>query len=189
MLRAALGLMLCAGVASAQDVLEEDGGPGYPPKMGNVTGTLGGAPAAWETFDFSIGAFDASAWVDQDYETKAVILRIVGYTPDNPKDFGFRLSAKGSFGPQLRTGAAEAVTVEILQGKDFEGPRLSSVGQTAALVLESIGPAQENSYLRHLTGSVTARLCPVDWPDTPCEDLALRIETDVQMGSVVTVAE
>ncbi|MDZ4312520.1 MAG: hypothetical protein U1A24_18385 [Cypionkella sp.] len=180
-------LLWVAGAAAAQDT--EALPAGYPPKLGGAAGQLGGKPAAWEFFDFSIGAFDASAWVDSDYETKAVQLKLMGYAPGQPNDMRFRLWAKGDFGPAFRSGAAEAPVVEVLRDDDIEGPRLSSQGQQAEMVIESIGPKQDNSYLRHVTGRLTARLCPQDWLFKSCQDIDLRFETDVQMGSAVVVQE
>ena len=36
---------------------------GYPPQIGAVSASLGGAAQAWDTYDYSIGAFDASVQV------------------------------------------------------------------------------------------------------------------------------
>jgi hypothetical protein len=185
----ALALMLWAGVASSQVALEvhEDPGPGYPPKMGRISGTLAGKPVAWETYDFSIGAFDASAWADRDWETKAVTARLTGYKPGDPDEMRQRIHIRGGFGLALRTGAAEAPLVEILRGKDFDGPRLSSKGQRAEVVIDSIGPKVEGSYSRQVTGRASARLCPVEWLFKSCQDIEVTFDTQMQMGTEMAI--
>lgn len=184
---AALALGIWASAAQAQ---EFDLPEGYPPLLGGASGTLGQKAVAWEFFDFSIGAFDASAWVDQDWETKLITFRLMGYSPGQPDDMRFRLLVEANFGASFRTGmAAVPVRVSVLRGKDTDGAQLSSEGQRAEVVIETIGPQQENSYLRHVTGSVMARVCPKAWPFKSCQDIALRFDTDVQMGSVVEVAQ
>ena len=187
----ALALMLWAGVAQAQVVLEvpEETPPGYPPFLGAISGTLGTEAVAWEFFDFSIGAFDASAWVERDYDGKDVELHLFGYPPGQPEDRRFRVYVEGLFGKSLAPGVAVAPLVEIYRGADREGPRLTSNGQRAEVVIDSIGPRQENSYLRHITGTVRARLCPKGWLLKSCQDIDLRFDTEVQMGSAVPVKE
>lgn len=189
MWRAALALMLWAGAATAQDS-GMDLPEGYPPRLGGASGDLGTKPVVWEFFDFSIGAFDASAWVDQDWNSKEVSLQLMGYAPGSPDDMRFRLWVSGDFGKTFRTGAAEGkVEVSILRGRDTDGPQLSSEGQRVQVVVDSIGPALPNSYLRHVTGHIAARLCPKGWLFKSCQDLTLEFDTDVQMGSVVEVSE
>ena len=191
----ALAVMLWAGAACAQEVavevpqVTEDLPPGYPPKLGEAHGTLGKKSVAWEFFDFSIGAFDASAWVDSDWETKQVGLHLGGHTPGKPEDKKLRLRASGAFGAKLHVGAANDPLIEVLRGADADGPRLSSQGERAELVIESIGPKQDNSYLRHVTGHLSARLCPQNWPFKACQDIALDFASDVQFGSAAPVAD
>lgn len=186
----ALALMLWAGAASATEVLvmPEQPPPGYPPLLGAAKGNLGDKAVAWEFYDFSIGAFDASAWVDSDWTSKVVSFHLMGYTPGEPEEMRFRLRVSGELGKVFQTGTAEAPLVEVLKGRDIDGPRLTSEGQRAEVVIESIGPKQPDSYLRHVTGRVSARVCPKDWLFKSCKDIALRFDTEVQMGSEVPVA-
>lgn len=179
-LTTALALAACVGGA-------EEMPAGDPPKMGDMTGTMGGTPVAWETFDFSVGAYDASAWADADWETKVVMAHLMGYSPGKPKEMTGRVFVEGTFGTALRTGAATAVVISVLKGQDFDGPRLSSDGQQASFVIESIGPKVAQSYSRRVTGRVEARLCPVDWPGQACQDVSLRFDTDMQMESTLAV--
>lgn len=162
---------------------------GYPPKMGEVSGEMGGKPVAWETFDFSIGAFDASAWASKDFETKRIFAHLNGYVPGEPDNLAGRIMAQARFGKVLRTGKGKQPLVEVLQGEDREGPRLSSKGQSAQFVIESIGPKGENSYSRRVTGHIEARLCPIDWAEMTCQPITLRFDTDMQMDSTLAIKE
>lgn len=160
----------------------EDLPAGYPPKMGEISGTLGGKAMAWETFDYSIGAFDASAQARMDWESKVVSLNIMGMKPGKPDDGRQRIWIKAEFGPTLKPGPSEgAVEVLLLRGKDIDGPRLVSDGRMVEVVLDSIGPKAEDSYSRRMTGHVAARLCPVDWMFKKCQDVMLTFDTDVQI--------
>jgi hypothetical protein len=181
---AALGtLLLAAAPLWAQDDLP----PGYPPKMGEISGTLGGKAVAWETFDFSIGAFDASAQATQDGASGEVTLRLVGHRPGEPDNRQMRATIEGSFGPALRPGAAADVEIAIYRGADWDGPRLTSAGQNAELVIDSIGPKVADSYSRRVTGHASARLCPKNWLLKSCQDVVLRFDTDVQIDGTLPI--
>lgn len=189
-LRPALfALFLTALPAFAQEaaVFEPDLPEGYPPKMGDVSGEVNGVATHWETFDFSIGAFDGSAWAGADWETKLVTAHIMAYAPGEPERMEGRLYAEADFGRALRTGKGRKVAVEIYAEQDREGPRLTSEGQKAVFVIESIGPKVEGSYSRKVTGRIEARLCPVDWPEQACQDVTLRFDTRMQIESSVKV--
>ena len=192
MLRLALiALLLSPLPVLAQEVEEMDPemSEGYPPKMGDLTGTLGGVPVAWETFDFSIGAFDASAWAGTDYESGIVSAHLMAYAPGEPDTMAGRIMAVADFGRALKTGKGRNITVAILQGDHIDGPRLSSEGQKALFVIDSIGPAVENSYSRRVTGHIETSLCPIDWEGQVCQDLVLSFDTDMQMESTLKVRE
>ena len=175
--------------ALAQEVMEPGLPEGYPPKMGEVSGTVGGLPVLWETYDFSIGAFDASAWAEADWQTKLVVVHIMAFPPGEPDSLPGRIYAEAEFGEALRIGAGAEVQVSIMQGEELDGPRLSSEGQQMTFVIESIGPAREDSYSRFVTARIEGRLCPVGWEGETCRDIALRIETDVQLSSTLKVQE
>jgi hypothetical protein len=188
---ALIALLLSSLPAVAEDIavgepeLSED----YPPKMGDVSGTLGGEAVMWETFDFSIGAFDASAWVGAGYEEPLMTLHLMAYPPEEPDTMAGRVFAEAEFGDALHIGEGVNVAVSIMQGDDIDGARLSSEGQSAVLIIDSIGPAREDSYNRRVTGRIEAHLCPVDWEGQDCQDLELSFDTDVQLESTVVVAE
>jgi hypothetical protein len=186
MLRPALLALCLAQPGWADDMNLPEG---WPPKMGDVTGTLGDTAKHWETFDFSIGAFDASAWVGAGYETPLMTLHLMAYPPGEPDRMPGRFHATADYGDALRSGEGAKVHVAILRDEDIDGPRLSSEGQPARLVIDAIGPARENSYNRRITGRIEARLCPVDWPGEVCQDLALTFDTDMQLETTVVVAD
>lgn len=182
MLTLALGAPLAAQTGIEMPLTREDLPPGYPPKMGEITGTLGGKPVAWETFDYSIGAFDASAQARADWNTRVISLSLMGMKPGKPDDDRQRIWIEAEFGTTLQLGPSlGAAKVRLLRGKDIEGPRLVSEGATAEVVLDSIGPKMADSYSRHMTGHVSARLCPVGWLFRKCQDVTLRFDTDVQI--------
>ena len=187
----ALAMLLWAGAAAATEVLvlPEQPPPGYPPKLGAASGRLGQKAVAWEFFDFSIGAFDASAWVDSDWSSKAVTFHLMGFAPGDPDDKRFRLRVSGDFGQVFQAGAATAPLIEVLRGDDLAGPRLTSSGQRAEIVIESVGAQPENSYLRPVTGRIEARLCPKAWLFKSCQDMSLRFTTKVQIGSDMAVKD
>ena len=192
MLRPALlALLTLASPVIAQEVVvvEPELPEGYPPTMGEVSGTLGSEAVKWETFDFSIGAFDASAWVGAGYEDPLMTLHLMAYPPGEPDTMAGRLHAEAEFGDALHLGEGVNVAVSIMQGDDIDGARLSSEGQSAVLIVDSIGPAREDSYNRRVTGTITAHLCPVDWKGQACQDLELSFDTDMQLESTVVVAE
>lgn len=191
-MRLALAVLLLAALpAFAEDiaVYQPDLPEGYPPKMGDVFGTLDGKTVAWETFDFSIGAFDASAWIGSGYGTPEMSFHLMAYPPGEPDTMAGRFHAEAGFGDALHVGEGEAVTVSIMKGDDIDGPRLSSEGQPVLLVIDSIGPAREGSYDRRVTGRIEARLCPVKWKRQSCQDLTLVFDTDMQMETTVVVQE
>lgn len=181
---AALGTLL---LAAAPLWAQEDLPPGYPPRMGEITGTLGGKDVTWETFDFSVGAFDASAQATRDGESGEVTLRLIGHRPGAPDSRRMRAVIRGSFGASLRLGAARDPEIAIYRGAEWDGPRLTSEGQTVELVIDSIGPEVSDSYSRRVTGHASARLCPKAWLLKSCQEVVLRFDTDVQIDGTVPV--
>jgi hypothetical protein len=191
-LRLPLAILLLAALpAFAEDIVVYDPElpEGYPPKMGDVFGALGGETVVWETFDFSIGAFDASAWIGAGYETPEMTFHLMAYAPGEPDTMAGRFHAEADFGAALHIGEGENVVVSIMKGDDMDGPRLSSEGQPALLVIDSIGPDREDSYNRRVTGRIEAQLCPIDWKQQSCQDLVLTFDTDMQLETTVVVQE
>lgn len=177
----AIMLFLClAAPVSAQ----EDLPPGYPPKIGVIEGRLGSDPAAWETFDFSVGAFDASAWIDT-YD--GIVLKLVGYPPGNPDAETGKLLVTARFAAVPDAGVlldGAPVTFEIFD-RDLDGPRLSSQGRAAQLMVDAVaygsGPGSGYGTLR---GRFSAELCPRGGKTGRCQRLEGRFDTTMQYSGI-----
>ena len=184
MRRAALAFVAWAALASlagaqSEVVVNIEPPEGWPWKLGDVTGTLGGTAMAWETYDFSIGALDAAVWAG-DWEGP-VVLHLRAHVPGRPQQAQRQLRVNADFGDRLQAGPATGpVTVLYLRGAEEGGARMSSEGQTASLTIESLMKDPENVNYGHITGTITARLCPVNWFGKTCQDLSLRFDTDMQ---------
>ena len=168
------GLIEPAGVMDFSEALPE----GYPPKMGDVAGRLDRRPVAWETFDFSVGAFDASAWIDKQGKD-SLRLTINAYPPGDPDTDDNRLSVVALFDALPTPGSMTAsVTVEILDrwGKKA---RLASARRPATLTIDSITVGNGSGYGR-ASGQITARLCPMGGKSGPCRDFSARFDTVLQ---------
>lgn len=140
MIRAALCLSLAAGMAAAQDLPE-----GYPPVMGDVSTTLGDRALSWQTYDFSVGAFDASAWMHA--EGSGFELRIMAYLPHQPRRMKDRIFIRAQFAALPEAGAAaQSVAVSIMAGDNLDGPRLTSEGQPATLEITGFTRKNDESY-------------------------------------------
>lgn len=181
-------VVVAAGPALAQDPPAQmpEPEPGYPPKMGAISGLYGDKPVAWETYDFSVGAFDASAWaMTQDGN---VALRMMAYPPGEPQEMRQRIHITADFGKALRKGAGQNVVINIYKDRDIDGPRLTSVGQTASLtVTRAVGAPNGGSGYGSVAGAAVARICPVDWPTLQCQDISLSFDTAVQYDGQVAV--
>jgi hypothetical protein len=183
--RAAIAALLAmAGCAEA--VAQEEAQPvpveemlpeGYPPKIGEVMAQLDGAPIFWETYDFSIGAFDASAFFGG--EKAAPVFHLTGYPPGRPDVMDNRLRLEGRGAPAA--GVLAGAVVELID-EDPEGPRLCSAGQAADVVLDRV--SRLNSGYGHATGHFSARLCPLGTTTAKvtqvCQQISGRFETDFQ---------
>ena len=172
-------MLLLAGCVPAQ-VAEPDAGvvtpdpdPGYPPKMGDVTGQLGGTAVAWETFDFSIGAFDASAWVD--HFDGPYRLHLYGHTPGDPRSDADLLRVTGSFAGGPAKGALRAVEITI-------GEDAGWTAQSPTMVVERIDAPGGSGY-GSASGRITASLCPANPAiKAPCRLFDARFATRVQFN-------
>lgn len=175
--------------AGAQTVAVVDMQPpeGWPWLLGDVTGKLGSKTIAWQTYDFSIGALDASVWAGNPWGP--VDFHLTGYTPGDPQSNRMGLHVTAGFGDGLRTGKAEGpVTVVITLGSDDKGPRLTSEGHSASLSIASLVPSKEDQNYGHVTGTITARLCPVLWQGKSCQDFTARFDTDMQFDGEFPIA-
>lgn len=125
----------------------------------------------------------------EDYESGKVGAYLTGYPNGDPDAKAGRVHAKAEFGAALHTGKGLKPLVEIYQGQDRDGPRLSSDGEKARFVIESIGPATEGSYNHRVIGSIEATVCPIDWAGQVCQDITLGFDTDMQIESSIAVRD
>jgi hypothetical protein len=161
-------------VAQESEVLP----PGYPPQIGTVTATLDGAAAAWASYDFSVGAFDASAYFGG--TTAAPEFRLLAYVPGQPDLQEGRLHLTGMGPPEA--GVLRGALVEIVD-EDLEGARLSSAGQSADIVLDRV--MRRDTGYGHASGHFRATLCQVGSPVAKvrkgaCHVISGTFETDFQ---------
>ena len=180
MIRVVLALLL-AGPVAAQELLEA-----YPPLMGEVSALLDMQELRWQTYDFSIGAFDASAWATDD--AGPVTLRIMGYQPGKPDRMEQRIWIKASFAgmPAPKSKAVEAL-VEVIAGADTEGARLTSMGQNAVVTIMAVKRAGDETY-GQMAGKFSARLCwkpDAEQPVTDrCQTISGDFDTSVQFENM-----
>lgn len=161
--------------------------PGYPPKMGTVTLTGPEGTQTFTTYDFSIGAFDASAWFDTQGE--APHFTLTAYPDGNPDAEAGKFWLTTAFDAAPESGSKGRYTlVEIPATQDREGPRLSSAARKASVTIDSFtkeDPGNTSGY-GHVTGHFAARLCQVDHAPAvrmsggPCQDVTGTFDTQVQ---------
>ena len=161
---------------------------GWPWLLGDVSGTLGKKAVAWQTYDFSIGALDASVWAG---ETDGVVgLHMRALPPGKPEAKRMALFVIADIGKVLRVGpAAGSVKVDILRYDKRDGPRMSSEGQSATLVIDRLVRDPENINNGTVRGSVTARLCPVKWIGKSCQDFSAKFDTGMQFDGTFEIIE
>lgn len=156
--------------------------PGAPPKMGSISGTLGGKDVAWETFDYSVGAYDASAWVG--FQDGVQTLHLGGRPPGQPRSEVGLIAISGDIAGVRKPGALGNVIVLIPEGSDRDGPGLSSVGQRAVMQIDKIdAPQVAASGYGAASGTVTARLCPVAGAVGACQEFVAQFSTEVQFDA------
>lgn len=155
--------------------------PSYPPRLGTISATIDGTGGVWTTYDFSVGAFDASAWFSRSGETGAApdetTLTLVGYPDANPRaeDGLLRvvLRLDGRPAPGIRVTGA---TIEVIDDADFGEPRLAGTG-TGTLTSVTIG---EGSGYGEAAGSFEGRLCSPTASGDTCLAVAGSFATGVQ---------
>jgi hypothetical protein len=183
MIRAALLAAVLAGPALAQEDLPE----GYPPVMGDVTATVDGQPMAWQTYDFSIGAFDASAWITDDDTTGVVTLRMMAFAPGDPDRLQDRLRIQAEYPALPVPGVApSSVLVEVLGEDGIDGRKMTSEGRPATLALE--GFSRDSYAYGRIEATFDAEIClkvsdrsPVT---RPCKRLTGSLDSALQFDNM-----
>jgi hypothetical protein len=187
-MRLGLILILWATGASAQVVLEPSDfppPPGYPPPLGEVVLHEHGRESLLTTYDFSIGAFDASAWLASD--ATGPVFHLTAY-PDAKAETGL-LRLSGQLDGDLPAVLVDPL-VEINLAPGFVGRRWSSAGQRVEITLEELVPddPEAGSGYARFAGHFEARLCSADRkpvviaPGARCRSLSGRFETRGQVS-------
>jgi len=157
----------------------------YPPVMGAVTATVGGRALTWQTYDFSIGAFDASAWVGDTDDN--VTLHIMAYPEGQPEKMEDRLHIVAEFGLFPSPGGpADTVLIEVLGEKDIDGRKLTSGTTPVVFTLEEF---TRSSYAYgHARGRFEATLClkrsKTAQVSRKCQQIRGRFDTDIQFDNM-----
>jgi hypothetical protein len=132
---------------------------GYPPQIGVVTAEMDGTTVSWNTYDYSIGAFDASVQV-LGYGDKPE-LRLMGET--GPSSRSNRLVMKSSMRTKLQKGTLQDPLIELIAGEDMNGTRLTSAGGSRAeIVVDAITVDPEREVVGHIKGHFSANLCAAE---------------------------
>lgn len=163
--------------------------PGYPPAMGGVVLTEAGTDTTLTTFDFSIGAFDASAFFLKMEEAEPTFF-LTAWPGADPDAKSGLLRLEASFAGKVAAGsAASSALVAISIKDDFSGRRWTSEGGgTATLVIDTFTPETpgNSSGYGHATGHFAARICSGDGDPAVvaktarCREVSGSFATDVQ---------
>ena len=145
-----------------------------------------GVTQVFTTYDYAVGAYDASAWFDSDEGQSRFTL--TGYPDENPdaEDALLRLTAHLPQG-RIAGSAGKDELVEVWLDNGRKGAKLTSVGHPAALVIDSFTPdTAETSGYGQSSGHFSAVLCPgtgdpaVVAPGNACRAVSGRFDTGVQ---------
>ncbi len=182
MIRAALVLMMLSGPVMAQTEALPDG---YPPVMGNMSATLDGRRMAWQTYDFSVGAFDASAWVGDDDDN--VTLRIMAFAPGKPDQNADRLRIVVEFGlSPTPDDTPRPALIEVLAEDDIDGRKLTSGKTPGVVVLDTF--SRDGYVYGRTSGSFEALICfkrgPKSKVTSQCKPIKGRFDTAIQFDNM-----
>ena len=158
---------------------------GYPPKIGDVMANVNGKAQHWETYDYSIGAMDAAAQIRDNQGVVEFVL--IGAMVGEPQNRENRLWLTGRMAGKLGAGPVAAALVEIT-GPDWDGPRQTSFGQSAEIVLDQVHDRQDGGY-GHATGHFSAVICdgdgePVQVDTTRCQPISGTFDTEIQFDNL-----
>jgi hypothetical protein len=134
--------------------------PGYPPKLGTASLDSAGTVQIFTTFDFSVGAFDASAWFDSRDGVQRFAM--TAYPEENPDaEVGLLRVTADLPGGRVAGSEGAPVLVEIWWEDRGNGRKLTSAGHPASLVIDRFTPDSEStSGYGQATGRFEATLCP-----------------------------
>lgn len=184
-MRAFLVLIFLSLPVSAQVLVEPSAGD--VPPLGEVRLSEAGKETIYTTFDFSVGAFDASAWLEG--MGGAPRLHVTAYPDGDPQAQKGLLRIEAGFARSLAPGMiTQEAKVEILMGKSRDGRRWTSEGKMAEVEIFDFVPQEagvDTGYGR-LTGRFSARICSGDGapavvaPNARCRDVSGLFATEAQ---------
>jgi hypothetical protein len=156
--------------------------PGYPPVMGTVALTDGSLPeAVWTTYDFSVGAYDASAWFGRP-GGGPVTLTITAYPDANPRaENGLVRLVVELPGVPTGPGPLPEGVMALIDGRDWNDPVASG---PASVTLTGITREQAESGYGTISGTFTGGFCEEVGDLTECRDLTGRFDTRVQFDGL-----
>lgn len=168
---AALALAACAAP-------EDEGARGVHagawPMLGQAVGTLGGTEAAWNTYDFSRGAYDASVIIE------GRKLTLTGFPPGAPEAQDGLLRVTAPVLDLSRDGITLGPAfVSVVDSRNWDHPRLRDVSGTVNVIDFSTEQDISTSGYGRIKGSVTAQLCSETGGD--CQPLVLSFDTRLQI--------
>lgn len=171
-------------------VLTPDPPEGWPWKMGTMEVTLDGAAHPYTTYDFSIGAIDASvqlSWEpDADHSVTpggAVHFLLGGSPGGTPKPDSDEIFVNAVFPDVPASGTRTGqVTVDWLLGPTLDGSKLRSRGP-AELTIEQLSRDAAEPSRGQVTGRIRATLCDAQGdrltPGGACHAFTARFDTRV----------
>lgn len=160
--------------------------PGYPPRIGMLATHLNEQAEIFETYDYSIGAYDASVQVYNFNGEIRFSLMAEQIGRPQGKD-AKKVYVKAVMRDQTQTGSLADPVIEIISGEQYDGPRLTSVGPNTSVVLDSLTPMGPQGEYGHVRGHLTALLCaatgqPARVDRSECKPFDGSFESDLQIG-------
>lgn len=149
--------------------------------IGSVTGFVGGAPEAWETLDFSVGAPDATASIQGD--DGRFVLIVMAYPPGTDGARAGRITIEATLPNGPVPGPATGPVITLHETEAPDGPGYRST-ETALLNVSTL--SRRDGLYGEIAGSFVATLCRTESADaaldpTDCRDVAGEFETDLQL--------
>lgn len=149
--------------------------------IGSVTGFVDGAPVEWETLDFSIGAPDATASI-QDEQGRFVLI-VMAYPPGTDGARAGRITIEATLPNGPVPGPATGPVITLHDTEALDGPGYRST-ETALLNVATL--SRRDGLYGEIAGSFVATLCRAEeaaaaTDPNDCRNVAGEFETDLQL--------
>lgn len=155
--------------------------------MGYVTATSGAQTLTWETYDFSLGAFDASASIRR--SDAGITLNIRAFDPeDEGLDGAFRIDIEAILA-SLNAGPGSVTLIEVVDQDRFAEDSARYRGTSdVSLAVTALTRDGEDSY-GQISGTFAGSFCratseqaAIDTED--CRDVTGQFDTMVQFEGI-----